>query len=119
MREFIGPLPATLHRGYEGMVELHYRYRTAEEFVLAVADFLKTQGREAEIERETWKYGDVVRVVSTPTRRSDALVMVSASRGAGGGRWRFNQATAFPLLGGQQEARTYGKAKTLVEVYGS
>jgi hypothetical protein len=116
-REFIGPLPANLHRdSYSGQVRLHWRYRTAEQFVLAAAELMKLNGREVQVGRETLTTGtEMLTVVSMAPRWFDHTVGLIATRRADkGARWRFSNAWTTAKT---PHAQTLGDAKILVEVY--
>jgi hypothetical protein len=106
---FTGPLPASLTRDEYGTVRLRNRYRTARDFVLATADFMRTMGREVTVTNEQNK----VSVYAPSPHWYDSAVSVVAFRP--GRRWSFGHAMNISKI---QTATTYRDARILVQVYG-
>jgi hypothetical protein len=121
-RAFIGPLPAGLRRDETGEVGLGWSFRTAEEFVLAVANLMRLRGRQVEVTRET-SYGyESVSAFSPGANWYDHPVHVLATRRVdrAGARWRLGAATSWGFTAGEsrREVRGYRAVRSFVEVYG-
>jgi hypothetical protein len=106
---FTGPLPTSLTRDEYGTVRLRNRYRTARDFVLATADFMRTMGREVTVTDEPHK----VSAYGHGKHMFDSGVSVVAFRNTR--RWKFGHAFA---VSRNITETTYRDARILVEVYG-
>lgn len=107
---FIGPLPQYLMRDYmTGDVVMQGGIKTARDFVLAAANLMRHRGRAVEVTEEA----DSVYAYAPAPHWYDTPVTLHAYRS--GSRWKFLGATT---LGRNGEAKTYGKARILVSVYG-
>lgn len=117
---FVGPLPLRLMRDESGEPRLKYSYRTAEEFVLAAADYMRTMGRRVEVEYSV-EYGiELLSAYASAEHWTDHMVQVMATRSVNrrGARWSLRGATEWSRLYAPKHTHGYRAAKILVEVYG-